>query len=133
MLPNNPDLERPHGGMPDRWRRHRPAREDLKGIVHPQDEAWGTSRGGLSTKLHLRTDGGGRPLVILATPGQRHEVTQLQALLDAGAVKGSQPDGQPRIWGLRLTTYARSLLIGRGSVVAVDLAGRVDPVVRTGS
>jgi hypothetical protein len=33
--------------------------------------------------------------VILATPGQRHEVTQLQALLDAGAVKGSQPDGRP--------------------------------------
>jgi hypothetical protein len=27
----------------------------------------------------------------------------------------------------------RSLLIGRGSVVAVDLAGWVDPVVRTGS
>jgi transposase len=33
--------------------------------------------------------------VILATPGQRHEITQLQALLDAGAVKGSQPDGRP--------------------------------------
>jgi hypothetical protein len=33
--------------------------------------------------------------VILATPGQRHEVTQLQALLGAGAVKGSQPDGRP--------------------------------------
>jgi transposase len=44
----------------------------------------GTSRGGLSTKLHLRTDGHGRPLVILATPGQRHEITQLEALLDGG-------------------------------------------------
>ena len=49
----------------------------------------------LSTKLHLRTDGGGRPLVASATPGQRHQVTQLQALLDAGAIKGSQPDGRP--------------------------------------
>jgi transposase len=49
----------------------------------------------LSTKLHLRTDGHGRPLVILATPGQRHEVTQLEALLDAGAVKRTGPDGRP--------------------------------------
>jgi len=49
----------------------------------------------VSTKLHLRTDGGGRPLVILATPGQRHEVTQLQRLLDAGAVKRTGPDGRP--------------------------------------
>jgi transposase len=49
----------------------------------------------LSTKLHLRTDSGGRPLVILATPGQRHEVTQLQRLLDDGAVKRTAPDGRP--------------------------------------
>jgi transposase len=49
----------------------------------------------LSTKLHLRTDGHGRPLVLLVTPGQRHEVTQLEALLDAGAVKRSGPDGRP--------------------------------------
>ena len=38
--------------------------------------------------------------MILATPGQRHEVTQLQALLGAGAVKGSRPmdglGGRPR-------------------------------------
>jgi hypothetical protein len=47
-----------------------------KGIVDPQDAAWGTSRGGLSTTLHLRTDRGGRPLVILATPGQRHITTE---------------------------------------------------------
>ena len=49
----------------------------------------------MSTKLHLRTDGHGRPLVLLITPGQRHEVTQLEALLDGGAIKGSQPDGRP--------------------------------------
>ncbi len=55
----------------------------------------GTSRGGLSTKLHLRTDGHGRPLVLLATPGQRHEVTQLQRLLDGGAVRRSGADGRP--------------------------------------
>jgi transposase len=49
----------------------------------------------LSTKLHLRTDGRGRPLVLLATPGQRHEVTQLERLLDGGAVKRTGPDGRP--------------------------------------
>jgi transposase len=55
----------------------------------------GTSRGGLSTKLHLRTDGRGRPLVLLVPPGQRHEVTQLQRLLDGGAVRRTGPDGRP--------------------------------------
>jgi transposase len=45
--------------------------------------------------LHLRTDGQGRPLVLLVTPGQRHEVTQLEALLEGGAVKRSGPDGRP--------------------------------------
>jgi transposase len=49
----------------------------------------------LSTKLHLRVEGGGRPLVIVATPGQRHEVTQLERLLDQGAVKRSGPDRRP--------------------------------------
>jgi IS5 family transposase len=49
----------------------------------------------LSTKLHLRTDGRGRPLVVLVTPGQRHEVTQLERLLEGGAVKRTGPDGRP--------------------------------------
>jgi transposase len=52
-----------------------PPSRTAKGIAHLQNEALGTSRGGLSTKLHLRVEGGGKPLVILATPGQRHEVT----------------------------------------------------------
>jgi transposase len=49
----------------------------------------------VSTKLHLRVEGGGRPLVILATAGQRHEAPLLPALLDAGAVKRTGPDGRP--------------------------------------
>ena len=32
---------------------------------------------------------------MLATPGQRHEVTQLGRLLDGGAVKRTGPDGRP--------------------------------------
>jgi transposase len=57
--------------------RHQPTTQDRRGIAHAQDAAPGRSRGGLSTKLHLRTEGSGKPLVILATAGQRHEVTQL--------------------------------------------------------
>jgi transposase len=49
----------------------------------------------VSTKLHLRVEGGGRPLVLLATAGQRHEAPLLPALLDAGAVKRTGPDGRP--------------------------------------
>jgi transposase len=75
--------------------RHQPAKQDRKGIAHAQDEALGRSRGGLSTKLHLRTEGGGKPLVILATAGQRHEVTQLGRLLDQGAVKRTSAGGRP--------------------------------------
>jgi transposase len=50
----------------------------------------------VSTKLHLRTDGAGRPLVLLVTPGQRHEVTQLERLLEGGVVKRTGRDGRPR-------------------------------------
>jgi transposase len=39
-------------------------------------------------------EGGGRPLVVPATAGQRHEVTQLGALLDGGTVKRTGPDGR---------------------------------------
>ncbi len=54
-----------------------------KGIVHPGDEALGRSRGGVSTKVHLSCDGKGRPLSVVVSPGQRHESTQLGAVLDA--------------------------------------------------
>ena len=37
----------------------------------------------MSTKLHLSCDGRGRPLSVVVTPGQRHESTQLEEVLDA--------------------------------------------------
>lgn len=49
----------------------------------------------MSTKLHLACDGRGRPLALLATPGQRHESTQLEAVLDAIAVPRAGR-GRPR-------------------------------------
>jgi transposase len=54
-----------------------------KGIFHSPDEAIGRSRGGLTSKVHLSCDGKGRPLSVVVTAGQRHESTQLEAVLDA--------------------------------------------------
>ncbi len=64
-----------------------------KGVSHPEDEALGRSRGGLSTKLHLSCDGKGRPLSVVVTPGQHHESTQLGALLDV--IQVAHREGRP--------------------------------------
>ncbi len=76
--------------------RRRPSKQDAKkGVFHPEDEALGRSRGRLTTKLHLSCDGRGRPLSVVVTPGQRHESTQLGAVLDAIRV-GRSGRGRPR-------------------------------------
>lgn len=41
----------------------------------------GRSRGGLTTKIHARVDGQGRPIQILITPGQAHDLTGADVLL----------------------------------------------------
>lgn len=52
----------------------------------PQDnQAWqalGYSQGGFSTKIHLSVDALGNPLRLILTAGQRHELTQAQALIE---------------------------------------------------
>ena len=45
-------------------------------------EALGRSRGGFSTKIHLRTDGEGRPLAFELTGGEAHEVKGYDALME---------------------------------------------------
>ena len=60
------------------------------------DQALGRSRGGLTTKLHLVSDGRGRPLAMLVTAGKRHESTQLQLLLDAIRVPRPGGSAHPR-------------------------------------
>ena len=42
----------------------------------------GRSRGGLSTKIHARVDAKGRPLCLLISPGQVHDIFCAEALLD---------------------------------------------------
>lgn len=74
--------------------RSQPSAAERKGLLNPEDEALGRSRGGFSTKLHLACDGKGRPLsVVVVTPGQRHGSTQLQRLLDG--VRVGRPAGLP--------------------------------------
>ena len=59
-------------------------------------EALGRSQGGFSTKLHLRADGSGKPMVAVLTGGERHEQIALEALLDNGAIR--RPGrGRPRL------------------------------------
>jgi transposase len=55
----------------------------------------GRSQGGFSTKLHVRAEGGGKPLTFVLTPGQRHETTAFERLMEQGAVR--RPGrGRPR-------------------------------------
>ena len=44
-------------------------------------QALGRSRGGSSTKIHVSVDGLGNPLRFELTAGQRHDITQAQALI----------------------------------------------------
>jgi transposase len=58
-------------------------------------EALGRSQGGVSTKVHLKSEGGGKPLAVLLTPGQAHEAPVFDRLLGQGAIK--RPGrGRPR-------------------------------------
>ena len=47
----------------------------------PEREVLGRSQGGFSTNFPPRAEGGGRPLAILLTAGQRHEAVVFEALL----------------------------------------------------
>lgn len=59
------------------------------------DEAIGRSRGGLTTKLHVRADRLGRPIVMLLTAGHRHDTTAFEPVLKGGQVKRAGR-GRPR-------------------------------------
>ena len=83
-------------------------------------EALGRSQGGFSTKVHVRAEGGGKPIAFVLTGGERHESRMLPALLARGAVR--RPGrGQPRLRPRRVAgdkadtgRPARSFLRRRG-------------------
>ena len=43
---------------------------------------WAGARGGLTTKIHARVDAKGRPVRLLISPGNDHDVTCAAALLE---------------------------------------------------
>jgi transposase len=85
----------------------------------------GKSQGGFSTKVHLKAEGRGKPLTILLTPGQQHESTLLEALLDHGAIRRLRR-GRPRRRPRRLVAdkgntgrHTRATLRRRGIRVTI--------------
>ena len=61
----------------------------------PEREALGRSRGGLSTKIHLRVDRYGQIITFLLTPGQQHEISVSENLMEQGWIK--QANGRNRL------------------------------------
>src|SRR5262245_9010041 len=61
----------------------------------PETEALGRSRGGFSTKVHLRAEGDGQLMTRVLTPGQRHEAVVFEPLMESGAIKRRGP-GRPK-------------------------------------
>ncbi len=59
-------------------------------------EALGYSKGGFSTKIHLRCDGNGKPVTFLLTVGQRNEAVMFESLMEQGKVK-RVGRGRPRM------------------------------------
>jgi transposase len=64
-------------------------------IGEPGDHAIGRSRGGLTTKVHALTDGGGRVLVVLLTGGNVHDSPLFPQLMNSLRVARVGP-GRPR-------------------------------------
>lgn len=68
----------------------------------PEDHALGRSRGGYSTKLHLLCDAVGHPLSFHLTPGQTHESTTLDIVLENADRDLLDSDGEPVPWPIAL-------------------------------
>jgi transposase len=68
----------------------------------PADHALGRSRGGFSTKIHILCDGNGIPLHFQLTPGQDHESTALEALIEGADRNLVDHDGKPVAWPLSM-------------------------------
>jgi len=78
------------------------AHQHAAGAVSGQEhEALGRSRGGFSTKVHVRAEGGGKPLAFVISGGERHESRYVEALLARGHVR-RRARGRPRVRPRRL-------------------------------
>jgi transposase len=63
--------------------------------LEPPDHAIGRSRGGLTSKVHLVSDGRGRPLNLIVTPANVNDTTMLGGVIDGIRVPRTGP-GRPR-------------------------------------
>ena len=61
----------------------------------PEREALGRSRGGFSTKIHVRCEGTGKLITFLLTPGQESDIDQAEKLMESGAIR--RRSGQRRL------------------------------------
>ena len=68
----------------------------------PDDHALGRSRGGFSTKIHILCDGHGHPLHFHLTPGQTHESTILETVLEGADENLFDGHGEPIVWPVSL-------------------------------
>jgi transposase len=68
----------------------------------PADHALGRSRGGFSTKIHVLCDGEGHPLHFVLTPGQTHDSTAVDTLLQSADAQLLNGEGDPIAWPVQL-------------------------------
>ncbi len=68
----------------------------------PADHALGRSRGGFSTKIHILCDGFGHPLHFHLTPGQTHESTVLDVVLEGADSNLVNGKGERIAWPVSL-------------------------------
>lgn len=66
-----------------------------------ETEALGYSKGGFSSKIHLRCEGNGKPVTFVLTVGQRNESVLFERLMEQGSVKRSGR-GRPRLRPVRV-------------------------------
>jgi transposase len=76
--------------------------EEKRDPNEPADHALGRSRGGFSTKIHHLFDGQGRPLHFHRTPGQTHDSTVLDIVLEGADAQLLDGEGKPVAWPVQL-------------------------------
>jgi transposase len=85
------------------------------------EEALGRSRGGFSTKFHVRAEGSGKPMAFLLAPGQRHESKLFEPLMGVGT---GRPETRPeRVVGDKGYSYGhiREYLLQSKTIAVIPL------------
>src|SRR5829696_5530845 len=76
------------------------------------EQALGYSQGGFSTKVHIRSEGRGKPMVFFVSEGQRNEMVGFWPLMESGQVDRAG-GGRPRLRPRRICAdkgYAKGVL-----------------------